>query len=303
MLRRVWRPGFACELSAILWPFQKGRGDPAYQKDPDGGIWRAIRTPEGAATVHLTSLPADGEIHVSAWGEGAEWAADRLPAMLGAEDDPSGFEPRHAWIAEAWERHRGLRVPRTGLVFESALAAVIEQKVTGGEAYAGWRRLLRRYGEEAPGPGRARGMRVPPAPATVARIPSWEWLRMPVDPGRSRTVVAVARVAGSLERTLGLPSQEADRRLRSLPGVGRWTSAEVRQRAHGDPDAVSLGDYHLGRRVGWTLLGEVLDDDAVEEFLEPYRPHRFRVQQLVDVAGSSPPRRGPRMAPRRHLPT
>ena len=78
---------------------------------------------------------------------------------------------------------------------------------------------------------------------------------MHVDPARSRTVVTAARVAESLERTVGLPGDEVDRRLRSLPGIGVWTSAEVRQRAHGDPDAVSFGDYHVAKDVGWAVTG------------------------------------------------
>ena len=125
---------------------------------------------------------------------------------------------------------------------------------------------------------------------------------MHIDPARSRAVVEAARVAGSLERTVGLPSEEVDRRLRSLPGVGVWTSAEVRFRAHGDPDAVSFGDYHIAKDVGWALTGEAVDDDGLAELLEPYRPHRYRVQRLVELSRAGRPRRGPRMAPRTHLP-
>jgi hypothetical protein len=36
--------------------------------------------------------------------------------------------------------------------------------------------------------------------------------------------------------------------------------------------------------------------------VEPYRPHRYRVQRLLELAGVAAPRRGPRMPPRRHLP-
>ncbi len=132
-------------------------------------------------------------------------------------------------------------------------------------------------------------------------IPSWEWLRMHIDPARSRTVVRAAQVAAALERTAGLPADEADRRMRSLPGIGVWTSAEVRFRAHGDADAVSFGDYHIAKNVGWALTGQEVDDDGLAELLEPYRPHRYRVQRLVELrrAQSSParPAHGPAPAP------
>src|SRR3954454_3174961 len=103
---------------------------------------------------------------------------------------------------------------------EARVPAIIEQKVTGQEAFAGFRRLVHRYGERAPGPGRDQHLWVQPGPQTVQRIPSWEWLRMHIDPARSRAVVTVARVGESLERTVALSHQEADRRLRTLPGVG-----------------------------------------------------------------------------------
>lgn len=112
-----------------------------------------------------------------------------------------------------------------------------------------------------------------------------------------------ARVAPALERTLELPGAEADRRLRSIAGVGVWTSAEARQRAHGDADAVSFGDYHLAPVAGYVLTGAGFTDAQLAEVLEPERPHRYRVQHiLMTRMGGGPPRRGPRMAPRAHLP-
>jgi 3-methyladenine DNA glycosylase/8-oxoguanine DNA glycosylase len=297
---RYWRPGFACDVGLILSGLRRGAGDPAFRRLTDGTIWWACRTPEGTATTRLRSRPSVGEVEASAWGDGSTWVLDRLPLLLGDADDPTGFCPSHPLLREAQRRFGGWRVPCTGLVFEAILPAVIEQKVTGQEAWLGWRRLLRQYGETAPGP--MPGMRVPPAPGVVRAIPSWEWLRMHVDPGRSRTAVTVARVAAPLERTVGLPGDEVERRLRSLPGVGRWTAAEVRQRAHGDADAVSFGDYHVARDVGWALTGTEADDDMLAELLEPYRPHRYRVQRLVELGGTRRPRRGPRMPPRRHLP-
>jgi len=299
---RHWRPGFVLDVGATLSALRRGPGDPAYTRVGNGTIWWAARTPAGTATLCLRPDPAAGEVRAEAWGGGAAWMLDRLPQVLGTDDQPGTFAPRHPLLAEAHLRHRGLRVPSTGLVWEALLAAILEQKVTGQEAWLGWRRLLRRYGDRAPGPGADRGLVVPPAPHTVRMIPSWAWLKMRVDPARSRTAVTAARVAESLERTVGLPGPEVERRLCSLPGIGVWTAAEVRQRAHGDADAVSFGDYHVAKNVTWALTGEVGDDAAMAVLLEPYRPHRYRVQRLLELTGAGPPRRGPRMAPRHHLP-
>ncbi len=126
---------------------------------------------------------------------------------------------------------------------------------------------------------------------------------MHIDNARSRPIVGAARVAESLERTVGMPCEEVERRLTSLPGIGVWTAAEVRQRAHGDADAVSFGDYHVASHVGWALTGEAMDDEEMEALLEAERPHRYRVQHLVTSQLAGRPRHGARMPPRRHLPS
>lgn len=301
---RVWRPGRPCSIAATIGLLRRGPGDPTYQRDPDGSVWRAVRTPVGPGAQRLVSRPADGEVEARAWGPGADWLLETLPDLLGERDDPSGFVAHHAPVREAWRRHPGWRVPRTGLVLEALAPAAIEQVVTGQEAFAGWRRLVTRYGEPAPGPAADRRMRVQPTPAQWAAIPSWEWLQAGVDPRRSKVVSRSAAVAGRLERTVDAPSMaEAERVLRAVPGVGVWTAAEVRQRAHGDADAVSFGDYHVAKDIGWALLGQEVDDDGLAELLDPYRGHRYRVQRLLELSGASRPRRGPRMAPRAHLPT
>jgi hypothetical protein len=302
MLERVWRPTWPCPVGQIAGSLRHGGGDPTYKTDPGGVIWRGLRTPAGMATLRITARPSSGDVLGEAWGDGAEWALEQLPASLGAEDDVTGFEPHDEVVATAWRSHPHWRVPKSGLVLESLVPAVIEQKVTGKEAFAGWRSLVHRYGERAPGPGEQRKLYVMPAPETLRAIPSWEWLRMHIDPARSRTVVTIARSAAALERMVGLPLDEVDRRLRSIPGIGVWTSAEVRSRAFGDADAVSFGDFHVAKDVGWALTGEPVDDEGLAVLLEPYRPHRLRVQVLVGLAGMRRPRHGPRMTLPSHYP-
>jgi len=239
---RTWWPGWPCPVAQVLGPLRHGAGDPTFQRE-QGITWRGLRTPEGPATLRLESRPGDGVVLASAWGSGAASALESLPAMLGALDDDAGFETgRHPAVARLHRAHPHWRVPRTGLVLEALLPAVIEQKVTGQESFAAYRRLVLRWGEPAPGPGTARGLRVQPTPDVLGGLPSWEWLQLGVDGARARTVVGAARRAAALERTTALGHAVADRALRSLPGVGAWTSAEVRARAHGDPDAVSIGD-------------------------------------------------------------
>jgi 3-methyladenine DNA glycosylase/8-oxoguanine DNA glycosylase len=228
-----------------------------------------------------------------------------LPELLGAGDDASGFAPTHPVLRDTWRAHPGWRVPRTGRILEALAPAVLEQKVTGREAWRAWRWLVLRYGEPAPGPVHLlpRGLAVVPEPATWARVPSWDWHRAGVDLTRSRTLVTAAGRAGRLEGLADRPPAEAAAALRTLPGIGVWTAAEVGQRALGDADAVSVGDFHLAKLVGWALVGEPVDDDTMLELLEPYRGHRYRAVRMVELAGLHPPRRGPRFEGRdfRHM--
>ncbi len=298
---RTWRPHWPCPVGAVWGPAKRGVADPTY-RIVEGRHWRAVNTAAGPATVAVAPLDTAGLVRAEAWGPGAERLLEELPALLGGADDPSGFHPARPLVAELHRLRPHWRLSRTASVWDALVPVVIEQKVTGQEATTGIRSLLARYGSPAPGPGAALGLRTFPTPEQVRLIPSWEWLTLHIDPARSRALVTAARVAPTLERVLPADPSGADARLRSLPGVGVWTSAEVRARALGDPDAVSFGDYHVARDIGWVLAGQLLDDDGLAELLEPYRPHRLRVQRLIGMAGLTAPRHGPRLAPRTHLP-
>jgi 3-methyladenine DNA glycosylase/8-oxoguanine DNA glycosylase len=299
--RRLWTPGWPLDFFAVIGGLHLGRGDPTFRRDPDGTIWRGIRTPHGASTLCLRPVAGSG-IEATAWGPGAQWVLASVPAMLGDLDAAAGFVAHHPQVAEAARRFSGWRVPRTGLVLEALIPSIIAQRVTGHEASASYRTLVRRYGERAPGEGGAGGLWVAPSARRWARIPSWEWLRAGVDGARSVAAVRAAGVAGRLEQCVDLTRDQADRRLRAIPGIGVWTAAEVRHTALGDPDAVSFGDYHVAKDIGWALTGSEVDDDGLAELLEPYAGHRYRVQGLLKLAGAGRPRHGPRMPVPTHVP-
>ncbi|GHF74473.1 3-methyladenine DNA glycosylase [Streptomyces mashuensis] len=296
---RTWVPQGPYDLGRTLGVLARGPGDPAYRVAPDGAIWRVSRTPAGPGTLRLRAR--DGEVAGEAWGPGAEWLLDRLPVLLGAGDDPGAFAPRHRLVADAWRRHPGLRLARTGLVLESLIPSILEQKVTSDEAYRAWRLLVQRFGEPAPGPVELvpRGMRVMPEPRDWALIPSWEWHRAGVDAKRSATVVRAARVAARLEEAAAMDDAAASVRLQAVAGIGPWTAAETLQRCNGAPDAVTVGDLHLPRVVGYALTGERgMDDEGMLRLLEPYEGQRYRACRYVLLSGVRLPRRAPRFAPR-----
>ncbi|MCX5378030.1 DNA-3-methyladenine glycosylase [Streptomyces sp. NBC_00091] len=290
---RSWNPGVPVDLGLVLGPLRRGPGDPTFRTTPDGSVWRATRTPEGPATLRVAATP-DG-VDAEAWGPGRDWVLAQLPPLLGADDDPSAFVPRHRLVHASHRSRPGLRLTRTGLVLESLIPTVLEQKVTADEAYRAWRRLVRQYGEPAPGP-LGQELYVMPDARAWALIPSWDWHRAGVDMKRSATIVRAARVAHRLEEAAAMDLAQASARLEAVPGIGPWTSAETLQRSNGAADAVTTGDLHLPGIIGYALAGDRDADDArMLELLAPYAGQRHRAARLVLLAGRTPPRRTPRM--------
>jgi 3-methyladenine DNA glycosylase/8-oxoguanine DNA glycosylase len=299
-LELEYSPPYPVDHLATLSPLRRGPGDPCLRFERDGAVWLVLRTGGGPATLHLTGIR--GSVRVRAWGAGAEHALADVPELLGHGDDWAHLDVSSIeLLRESQRRNPGLRLTRTARVLDALAPAVIEQRVTSLEAFRAWRILVTAHGTVPPGPVPG-GMRVPPSPEAWRRIASWEWHRAGVDPGRAATVIRSAVVADGLERTIaiGRGGDEVWRRLRSVVGVGEWTAAETAQRAHGDPDAVSFGDYHLASAVGWALVGEPIDDDALSELLERWAGQRQRVVRLVFASGFRAPRRGPRITIQDH---
>ncbi|MBI5161539.1 MAG: DNA-3-methyladenine glycosylase 2 family protein [Micrococcales bacterium] len=291
-LRTRYVPTRELDLRQTVGALGQFGADPTSRRD-GSGCWLTLRTSSGAATLHLRRVGA--EVHAAAWGPGRERAIARVPGLCGADDDDTDFDAgRHPLVKELHHRAPGLRLARTSLVLAALLQAVFFQKVTGMEASRSWSRLVRAHGETAPGPAPA-GMAVLPSTEAWRRIPSWEYHRAGVTPQRRDTLARVLQVAEGLERAAADPPAGARRKLRTVPGVGVWTAAETVQRSHGDPDAVSFGDFHVAKTVGWALTGRRVDDDGMRELLEPWRGHRQRVVRLITAAGISYERHGAKL--------
>lgn len=292
---RTWTPPYPLNLGLTVGPLRRGPADPTFRATPDGSAWRASRTPQGPGTLRVAVR--SGTVEAEAWGEGADWLLDQLPQLLGDADDPAAFTPRHRLLAATAHRRPGLRLIRTGLVLESLIPSILEQKVTTDEAYRAWRLLVRRFGEPAPGAAPAQlRLHVMPDPRTWTLIPSWEWHKAGVDDKRASTILRAARVAARLEEAAAMDPLRARARLELIPGIGPWTSAETVQRSNGAPDEVTVGDLHLPGIVGYALAGDrTADDEEMLRLLAPYEGQRHRAARLILLSGRTPARRTPKM--------
>ena len=289
------------DLAATLGFLRRGRGDPTLHtaEGPRAWreVWRAQRTPEGAATLRLL---VDGDhVLAQAWGPGAAWSVARTPELIGERDDWSQLDallsgtddPASNALGRVRRRRRGLRLTGTGIVLEAAVAAVLEQKVTGVEARRAWRRLVLQHGDRAPGPA-PEGLTVMPDGVGWRSVPDHQWHRAGVGPQRVATIRRVAAVAASLDRLSEREPGALEGALRSIPGVGEWTVAETLQRSHGAPDLLSIGDAHLPHVIGAWFTGDRTDDAGMLELLAPWAGHRQRVVRLITSEGVEAPRFG-----------
>jgi 3-methyladenine DNA glycosylase/8-oxoguanine DNA glycosylase len=277
-------------LRSVLGRLQRGRADPCLRLW-DRGCWRASRTPDGPATTSLTVVGA--HVEAVAWGPGAAWALEHVPDLLGEHDDTlAAFDPPPGLVRDLL-RSSDVRIGRSLAVAEALFPTVLEQRVTGAGARRSYRLLVHRLGEPAPGPA---DLKLPPSPAVLAETPSWVFHRAGVERQRGDTIKRAMRRADRIDEAASMAIGDAHRRLQALPGIGAWSANEVALVALGDPDALSVGDFHTKNVVAFALAGEPrATDERMVELLEPYRGHRARAVMLIERAGIGAPRYGPRV--------
>ncbi|MGH2782574.1 MAG: DNA-3-methyladenine glycosylase 2 family protein, partial [Thermoleophilaceae bacterium] len=185
------------DLAATLGPLVHGRGDRTIRLRPREA-WLTMRLASGPATLRL-QRPSPTELDATAWGDGADEALAGVEALVGEHDEPERLVPRHPVVRELARRYAGLRLPRTGRVFAALVPSVIEQKVTGTEAFRAYAALLRQYGEPAPGPA---GLLLPPKPETLTALPYHAYHPLGIERRRAEVLRRAAPRATWLEALL-----------------------------------------------------------------------------------------------------
>ena len=278
----IFRPAFNLNLTVTLMWVKTSQSR-------DGVRWWASETPQGPASLAFRTVGS--EVIADAWGSGAEWAVAQFPALLGNDDDPSGFEPRDPVVRGLVSRLGVPRLGATGRWYEAMATAAIYQRVVSADARTAVTRMGRLHGADVPGGG---PLPLFPRPEAVLRVPDHGFHRAGVDRARTRVIRVAAKHADRLEALGGRPASEARDWLQRLPGVGPWTAARTTGAAAGDPDAVPVGDLHVPVLVTYALSGTADgDDDSMLELLEPYAGHRGRVVRMVKAAGIGPPKHHP----------
>lgn len=263
-----------------------GTYDPTATFDRNA-LRKAFSAPHGPCVVSIAKIPTGISIEVE--GADEESVLEDLIAAFRAEDGYAAFAPEHPLLAKLHRTVGGLRLVRVPWRFDTAACTVLQQRVTVREALQQWRRIAMRYGE------RAGDLHVFPSAERVARMESWRFEELGVDPKRTRALHALAFEVH--RRNLFAENDVARVRkvMMSIRGIGPWTTENTLGFGWGDPDALPLADLHIPHLVCWALArekhasGERADERMVE-LLEPYRGQRFRALRLLMASGISVPR-------------
>ena len=303
---RSWPLDGPLEIVTNTAPTRTGGADPTgFVRD--GRVWRASRQASGPAVVACWTT--SDALCAQAWGPGAADALAGVPDLVGLTDPVHGFRAdRHPLVADMHRRRPGVRLPRTGAIFDAGVRATLGQKVTGLQAKRSYCALVRRVALPAPlARVSRRPLFLPPAPRQVLdALAGHGATTLGIDVNRAAALRELALVAHHLEELDATPAVHSARVrvfLEAVPGIGAWTANEITLVALGDPDAVSVGDFHLKNIVSFALADEPRGtDERMLELLDAFRPHRARAVRLVGLSGVRPPRYGPRMDVPAHVP-
>jgi 3-methyladenine DNA glycosylase/8-oxoguanine DNA glycosylase len=277
---RVGVQPFDIDLSFGLQRF--GAYDPTVRRER-GLLRKAFDTADGPCVAEVRA-EEDGVV-VTAEGAGAEVAVADFAAALVQDDGHGAFAPESPLLSRLHRTHRGMRLVRVPWRFDLAAVAVLQQRVTTREAMQQWGLIVRKYGP------RVGELRAFPSAERVARMASWQFQELGLDPKRARTMVVLARELVRRNTLAETDLALVRKRLLAVRGVGPWTTDMILGFAYGDPDALPLGDLHLPHLITWALARESPGSDArMVELLEPYRGHRFRIVRLLWIGAPKNPR-------------
>jgi 3-methyladenine DNA glycosylase/8-oxoguanine DNA glycosylase len=207
--------------------------------------------------------------------QAARYGIERMRFALSVDDDLSAFYREFAddpLIGHSIRRRPWLRVRRRPEPFEALAWAICEQLIEYERAAAIQRRIVAMFGPRC---REGSGLRDVPSPQTLAGVAPARLESFDLVGSRARLLVRVAR-----EVALGhVDLRDADhergwRRLRAIPGIGRWTTEMLALGGQGRNDQLPAGDVGLLKYVGRRLAdGDPrarAGEEEVRSFFAPY---------------------------------
>jgi DNA-3-methyladenine glycosylase II len=237
----------------------------------------------------------------------AMWGIRRMRFATGVDDDLRPFYDafkNDPIIGKAVRAAPEFRIKRTPLPWEALSNAITEQLIEFERAVAIQRRLITRLGTRCPDTG----LRDAPPPARIAATAPALLASLDLAPSRALTMRDTARAVARGLDLLADDPLPGWRRLRSIPGVGRWTLEALALYGQGHYDRVPAGDLGYLKLVGRITTGNPrarVEEPVVRELFEPYGQWKGLAGEYLRLAGAcgllplSPARSARGRAPRR----
>ncbi|MGI8844831.1 MAG: DNA-3-methyladenine glycosylase family protein [Thermoleophilaceae bacterium] len=259
-----------------IGPFRMPRGGrDGVMRQRDGVLRRVITV--GADPVVVAAWPCGGAVRFRAEArtrEAAHRANDRMRFALGVDHDLSDFHRRfwrHDLLGPVLRSRPWLRPMRRPEPFEALAWAVCEQLIDGPRAAAVERRLVFGHGPTCPD-GELRDV---PGPGVIAGLSPAEIERCGLAPSRAISLIKAAHEVECGRVDLHDPDSHEHgwRRLRTIRGIGSWTTEYLALHGQGRDDQLPCGDLAYIKLVGLLAhLGRRATEDEVREYFEPYAP-------------------------------
>jgi 3-methyladenine DNA glycosylase/8-oxoguanine DNA glycosylase len=258
------------------WAFRLPGGSPDRVMRRRGSVLERLVHVDGEPVVVRVAQTARDEVLFGARGEARDVAEEGIARMrfaVGVDDDLRPFYERFRSdpLIGASVRHRPwLRIHRRPDPFEALAWAITEQLIEFDRAVTIQRRIVWRLGRRCP----ATGLRdLPPAERVAGTAPA---LLQSFDLSAARALALrrAAREVAAGRADLFAPDHERGwRRLRAIPGIGRWTIEMLALHGQGRHDQVPAGDLNLIKLAGRLATGSPharATEDEVRALFAPY---------------------------------
>src|SRR5215210_2275726 len=258
------------------WVFRLPGGSPDGVQRRRGSVLERLVHVDGAPVVVRVAQTARDEILFGARAEARDAAEEGIARMrfaIGVDDDLRPFHERFRSdpLIGASVRHRPwLRIHRRPDPFEALAWAITEQLIEFDRAVVIQRRIVGRLGRRCA----ATGLRDLPGAERVAGTAPALLQSLDLSAARALALRRAAREVASGRADLHAADHErAWRRLRAIPGIGRWTIEMLALHGQGRHDQLPAGDLNLIKLAGRLATGSPHARATEEEVRALFAPY------------------------------